>query len=204
MKTRKVFALALCMVLVAVVSVAGTFAYLTSKTDVVQNTFTVGKVAITLDEAAVNEDGTVIENADRVKENVYHLLPGHSYVKDPTVHVDENSEKAWLFVKITVNNKAVIEDQLGITIAALGGFDASKWEVMSNTDENDVRTYILAYKTIVKANDDIVVFTDITVPGTVTNEQLALLDDFQITVVASAIQADGFATYADAYPNAQW
>lgn len=202
LKRKKVFALVLCMVMVAVISVAGTFAYLTSKTDVVQNTFTVGKVAITLDEAAVGDGGqAMIFGADRVMENEYHLIPGCHYWKDPTVHVDANSEKAWLFVKIEINNKSVIEDELDLSFSILEGFDASKWEVMSNTDENDVRTYVLAYKTKVEGGQNVQIFSGFSVPKALTNEDLAKLEDFKINVEAFAIQADGFASYTDAYPQ---
>ena len=83
MKKSKVLITILCAVLLVTVSVLGTLAYLTSQDEVV-NTFTVGKVNITLDEAAVNADGTEIAGADRVKENNYHLIPGQTYVKDPT------------------------------------------------------------------------------------------------------------------------
>ena len=42
-----------------------------------------------------------------------------------------------------------------------------------------------------------VLFNSITVPGFVTGEQLTALNNFNITAVAEAIQADGFAN-ADA------
>ena len=62
MKTKtKALALALCAVLLVVSTVFVTMAYLTSKTDVVTNTFTVGKVTITLDEAKVDEYGNPVD-----------------------------------------------------------------------------------------------------------------------------------------------
>ena len=56
-KTKKVLILGLCAVLLVAASVLGTMAYLTD-TKSVTNTFTVGNVAITLDEAKVKTDGT--------------------------------------------------------------------------------------------------------------------------------------------------
>ena len=53
-KLRKVLLLACSAVLLVCLSVGATLAYLTS-TDTVKNTFTVGKVAITLDEVNVDE-----------------------------------------------------------------------------------------------------------------------------------------------------
>ena len=80
----------LALVLVIAMSVAGTYAYLTSQAEV-KNTFTVGKVAITLDEAKVNQWGVAIAGVDRVNGNTYKLRPGHEYTKDPTVHFQAKS-----------------------------------------------------------------------------------------------------------------
>ena len=60
-KAKKVVALALCAVMLVVGSVAGTMAYLTSSTGDVVNTFTVGNVAITLDEANVEAFGKYLK-----------------------------------------------------------------------------------------------------------------------------------------------
>ena len=57
MRTKtKALTLSLCAVLLVVTTVFATMAYLTSQ-DSVNNTFTVGKVEITLDEAQVNDYG---------------------------------------------------------------------------------------------------------------------------------------------------
>lgn len=96
MKTKsKALLLTLCAVLLVAASVMGTMAYLTS-TDEVNNTFTVGNVKITLDEAKVNIDGTPVTPAERVKANEYKLLPGHTYTKDPTVTVKAVSESSYV------------------------------------------------------------------------------------------------------------
>ena len=97
---RKALLLSVCAVLMMTALVFGTFAYLTDS-ESVTNTFTVGSVGLKLDEAKVNTDGTPVPDADRVKENEYHLLPGMTYTKDPTIHVSSDSEDCWLFVKIT-------------------------------------------------------------------------------------------------------
>ena len=109
MKTRRnALLLTFCAVLLVVASVMGTIAYLTS-TDAVKNTFTVGNVSIKLDEAKVTEDGKIVEGADRVHENDYKLLPGLTYIKDPTVTVENGSEESYVRMKVTFNNaKAII------------------------------------------------------------------------------------------------
>ena len=103
MKTgNKILLWCLGFVAVAAISVAGTLAYLTDQDSVV-NTFTVGKVQITLDETKVNTDGTVVEGAERVQKNEYHLIPGQTYTKDPMITVEENSEEAYVRMMVTLN-----------------------------------------------------------------------------------------------------
>lgn len=110
MKTRRnALLLSFCAVLLVVASVFGTVAYMTSK-DQVKNTFTVGKVAINLDEAKVTEDGKPVEGANRVKENSYKLVPGLTYTKDPMVTVLDGSEASYVRMKVTFNNARTIID----------------------------------------------------------------------------------------------
>ena len=104
MKTKsKALLLTLCAVLLIAASVLGTMAYRTS-TAKVENTFTVGKVEIKLDEAKVNADGIPVEGADRVTANSYKLMPGTTYTKDPTVTVKAGSEESYVRMKVTFNN----------------------------------------------------------------------------------------------------
>lgn len=108
MKTKsKALLLTLCAVLLIAASVLGTMAYLTS-TAKVENTFTIGKVEIKLDEAKVTTDGKPVEGADRVLQNQYKLMPGTTYTKDPTVTVLEGSEESYVRMKVTFNNAAEI------------------------------------------------------------------------------------------------
>ena len=101
MKSKhKALLLSMCAVLLVAVSVFGTLAYLTDQ-EAVTNTFTVGQVGLSLDEAEVNPDGTQ-KSEKRVQKNEYHLLPGHTYIKDPTVTVDEKSEDAYVRMMVKV------------------------------------------------------------------------------------------------------
>ena len=112
MKKRNALLLSMCAVLLVAVSVVGTFAYLTDK-DVVTNTFTVGAVGLSLDEAEVNLDGTYKNGHDtRVKGNAYKLLPGHTYYKDPTVTVDAGSEDAYVRMIVKVEGVDLLKRAL--------------------------------------------------------------------------------------------
>lgn len=94
-KTKKALLLSLCAVMLVTASVLGTMAYLTS-TDEVVNTFTVGNVAITLDETDV-DNSTPGEN-DRDQANEYKLMPGKEYVKDPILMPQREIDLAmWYF-----------------------------------------------------------------------------------------------------------
>jgi len=249
---KKTLVLFACAVLLVVGSIFGTLAYLTD-TETVTNTFTVGNVGLTLDEAKVDDMGDVLKydeteksyvkvakvdgesiadyiaKGDRVKENSYHLLPGHTYVKDPTVTVDANSEESYVRMMVKVEN--IDQLKLAFTDAQYYGtdgvfllqllcldddngvctWDSTKWlmknyteSTSSTTDEatQDTTTVTTGtyefryYQTVAKSDSATklpALFTHITVPGTVDNDSLALLNTVQIKVTAHAIQADGFA-----------
>ena len=111
MKKMKTVLLCISMVILVFASVMGTLAYL-SDTDGVVNTFTVGKVVITLDEADVDENGVVVGN-DRVKANEYHLIPGGTYVKDPTLTVKKGSEASYVRMLVTISDFADLKAVFG-------------------------------------------------------------------------------------------
>lgn len=188
----KAIVIALCAVLLVAASVLATLAFLKS-TDSVENTFTVGKVEITLDEAKANEYGDVADATVRVKGNTYKLIPGHEYVKDPTVHLEKGSEASYIFVKVE-NDLEKIEVKGDTTIAA---------QIIENgwTALDDVAG---VYYKQVEANpdkaEDYLVFSSFILAG---DADVAGHKDAKITVTAYAIQADGFETAAEAWANAQ-
>ena len=201
----------LALVLVIAMSVAGTYAYLTS-TDTVKNTFTVGNVAIKLDEAKANADGSLYDNGvTRVDANSYKLLPGHKYNKDPMVTVLKGSESSYVKMTVTFSKAAELDAIFAPTGANMtsifNGYDRANWIYKGNTENtgDNTRTYEFWYKAPVAAPDADValdaLFDSITVPGTINNDQLATIKDMTITVNAYAIQADGFADAADAWDH---
>lgn len=186
MKTKtKAIALTLCAVLLVVASVMGTMAYLTSK-DTVTNTFTVGNVSITLDEAKVDKYGVLDGTASsRVKANSYDLVPGHTYTKDPTVTVAANSEPCYVFVKVEngLSSFEATNNTIASQITTTNGWTAL---------ENETGVY---YKTVAAANTDtsLVVFSSFTLSDTANSvDGWNNLGSSNITVKAYAIQKDGF------------
>lgn len=194
---KKTLTVLLALVLVIAMSVAGTMAYLTS-TDTVTNTFTVGNVKITMDEKDTDHDNNTADNVAqpdgsvRDKANSYKLIPGHPYTKDPTIHVDANSEECWLFVQVT-NEIAAIEDQTNTVASQM---TAKGWSLVTG------ETNVYAYRDKVSAGSSVVVFDGFTIAGDVNNTTLATYSGKTIVVKAYAVQAEGFATSAAAWEKA--
>ena len=178
-------------------------AYLTD-TKTVTNTFTVGSVAITLDEAKVNLDGqplneknevvTNVANAHRQTTNDYKLMPGKTYTKDPTVHVTANSEDAYIFVKVE-NGIAAFEAE-GNKIAKQ--IADNKWTAL----ENNPGVYYKEY-TKNAARQDLVVFENFKIADNANTKAgwgNINANSTKVTITAYAIQNDGF----EGKPDLAW
>ena len=194
---KKILVACLCVAL-AMLTIAGTtLAYLTSQ-DKVENTFTVGKVAITLDEAKVdnlgnplNEAGKPVDNvkaAHRQKANSYKLMPGHTYVKDPTVHVTAGSEKCYVFVKVE-NGIANLESKAAGYKSIATQITDNKW--LSVSGETGVYYQIVDASTSEK-NIDLTVFSSFTLADDANSHTDWSKSDIKVNVTAYAVQYDGF------------
>lgn len=219
-KTRRILMLLGCAVLLVCLSVGATLAYLTSQTDPVVNTFTVGNVQITLDERDVDVYGVPVPSAspERVTANEYKLMPGHKYMKDPKIHVAAGSEACYLFVKV-VNGIAGLEapDVEGETPTSIKSqMDQNGWVELDGISNVyyynfnihstngvagvvDARTeakHVPVFEQIILRTDANDYFNQYPV-----DESKGVLEA-NITVQAYAVQADGFDTAADAYDAA--
>lgn len=198
-KMKKFALIAVCAALLVCVTVGATVAWLTSKTDEVVNTFTVGDVKITLDEAEVTTAGVPVENAARVTANEYHLLPGNQYVKDPTVHVDAKSESCIVFVKVENGIKNIeapttaiyknIEDQMaGYGWQALTGHPGVYYKKATDS--------LLPAE--IPAGKKLKVFDRFMISYDADGDTLKAYKDAKITIKAYAIQ------YMDTTAEAAW
>jgi len=213
MNIKKILLSAVCIVAVAGISVMGTLAYLTDSTAVV-NTFTMGNVDIKLDETIVDVNGDPVdENGNPTQEpvraekgNEYKLIPGKEYTKDPMITVVKGSEESYVRMLVTMNCQKAINEIFDPQLQAetrldafFKGYDSSKWLYKGETTDTtaDTITYEFRYHTTVSAPDADValepLFTTFVAPDFLTGEDLKKLDDFKITVVGHAIQAEGFA-----------
>ena len=168
---------ALSLALVAFASV--TLAWLTAESAEVKNTFTYGKVALTLDEAKVTEYGVPVEGVDRVTGNEYKLIPGQKYTKDPTVHVTKGSEPCYVYVEVVNGLKNVIVDTtIEAQMAANGWNQIGETNIWYYKEAVDVLT--------ATADKDLLVFSSFTLTDDINVEAMATAT---ITVKAYAVQS---------------
>ena len=158
---------------------AGTYAYLTD-TKAVKNTFTTGNVYITLTETGA-ENGL----------NSYHLIPGKSYTKDPTITLNAGSEDAWIAAKITFTGYNAYD--------LLAGGVLKSDAVVVEHKGNVVYVFVKASQV---AGATIKLFETLDVPAEWDNAQLDPLKGMIIDVEAYAVQAYGFANCKEAMQKA--
>ena len=182
---KKITAIFLCVALLATAIVGASLAYFTD-TDNQANTFTVGNVTITLDETDVDKYGVAIPDVPRTDANEYRLIPGHSYTKDPIIHVDSLSEDCYLFVKVV---NGIKNYEAATTIA--DQMTAKDWKVVDADKGIYVYAQGTADKTAVAAGSNVTVFENFTIAdnANITASGAAL----NVDVTAYAVQAEGFA-----------
>ncbi|MBE6634023.1 MAG: hypothetical protein E7620_06750 [Ruminococcaceae bacterium] len=169
MKAKKIVVIALALVLMCGTCIGGTYAWLMAKSDTIQNSFTVGKVAITLEETTGNE---------------YKMIPGATVAKDPKVTVKSGSEECYVFVKVDATNVAnvlVYEIADGWTMLTETATSVVYYREQAATDAD------VAYDVL--KNNQITVAEDVNV-----NTAAATLN-----FTAYAIQKTGMTDAADAW-----
>lgn len=182
MKARsKALLLALCAVLLVAVSVLGTMAYLTSETQVITNTFTVGDINIELTEA-------------KPESKPAKIIPGVDIEKDPKVTVKANSEACWLFVKVEQTG-TFVKDK--VTYSVMTG--TYGWTALPGVDG-------VYYREVDAVTSDtsfgILENNKVTVSETLTKADVNAItaeDQPKLTFTAYAVQKEGIDTAAAAW-----
>ena len=210
MNKRRILAISMSLVIVAILAIGATLAYFTD-TKTATNTFTMGDVKIKLDETNVNDP-----DGDRVSQNEYDVYPGAVVKKDPIVH---NTGKNGAYIRATVNVSnwmnlvgAYYPDfeptfpnegykaALNLLVGELG----EGWSVVG-VEAGDVFTigqfdakFVLKYNGVLASGEDTTaMFKKVIIPAGIDN---ANANSFkEIEIVAQAMQADGFDTWEDAF-----
>lgn len=224
MKKKSLIMLVCALMIVGSVAF-GTIAYLTDRAGV-KNNFTIGNVDIAVDETLVDETGNPVVNPEynpqdpaspphlrTDDENVYPLIPGSEYVKDPTLTVKAGSEESYVRMVVTISNAAELKEifaelQAMYPGSFVNGFDPEEhvtgwdntvwplYDTKENTAANSI-TLEFRHPTAVKpsATEDTVLpalFATLKVPGQLNNSHLQKLQNLSISVYGHAIQSTGF------------
>ncbi len=183
---KRTLALLLALVLVFGAAVGGTIAYLTDTTDPVTNTFTVGKVDITLTET-FNTDTNNDQKNDAWQAQ---LIPGTTYAKDPVVTVTNDSEDCWLFVKFEEkNNPTNYLDYTSNLTEANGWTQGDNTNIPSNVWYRAVAKDATVKSFQLLAGDNIYPTGCISVKDTVTNQNMNTASAAQLVYTAYACQS---------------
>lgn len=191
-KNKKI--LVLLALFLAVFAVGGTLAYLTDTSESATNTFTFGKVNISLSEPTWTTTGST---------NAGSTVPGEEIDKDPTIKVESDSENAFVFAKVTIPTGTAggVADQ---ELFELGTLSAGWIDVTPNSF--GAGEYLFAYGTstamtsVAKNTTLAPVFTTIKSNPNLTETEIAALTNRSADVVvnAYAIQAEGLDSTAPA------
>lgn len=170
---RKIMTAVTAGVLALGLIAAGTLAYLTDTADPVTNTFTVGNIAIDLDEPEYDEP-----------EGGTKLYPGIEVAKDPTVTVKADSEDSYVFM--------LLDNQLNFQV---GGVDVvtlnihANWELVATDGTKTLYRY---HETVLSPAADLALtplFTTLTIDEVlVTSDNIDNFDGQEIIVHAYAHQ----------------
>lgn len=210
MKKKTILVAAIAVMLVAALVVGGTLAYFTD-TKTADNTFTMGNVAIKLDETDVNNP-----EVRTTKGNTYNVYPGQTVTKDPIVH---NTGKNAAYIRATVNvsdwmnlvaayypdfKETFPNDGYKAALNLLVGQLGEGWSVV-DVVKGDIFTigqfdakFILKYDGKLAAGSETTpMFTQVMVPAGLDNANASTFSS--VKVQAQAIQADGFGTWEAAF-----
>ena len=171
---KKIVICALSIAVIICCAVGGTFAWLTTQTGEVRNTFTIGNIDITLAETTSD----------------FKMIPGESIAKDPVVTVKANSEACWLFVKVTESDN--LDDFITYTVD-------SGWTALTGVSGVYYREVAAVSA---DTSFDVLTGNAVTVKDTVTKTMMDALTDNTLptlTFKAYAIQKSGFDTVEAAW-----
>ncbi|MGY3746079.1 hypothetical protein ACWN8P_02380 [Vagococcus salmoninarum] len=176
-KTKKKMVGIIGLGVVVMLGIASTYAFLSDQTALIANTFTVGKVGISLAEPAWELAGPE-----------HKIVPGGTLEKDPTLTVKADSEESYVYLELDFSN-----DLAEFTAYYELDYHAD-WELIASTPQKKVFAYKETVATSKQGTTLPALFTTISFSEELTSETLSQLTAPQINVKGYAIQAQGIAT----------
>ena len=154
-------------------------------------------------ETRLDENGQILKNDDgtvkKFYENTYEaILPGSELHKDPTV---ENTGKysAWVRLTVKVTKAEQWIDALGkdYDLGQMFNFNGEDWHgTGAPTLANNTLTYVFYSNAPLAAGETSALFDGMTIPTSLTAEDMIALTNFQIIIEGDAIQSDNNGTKA--------
>lgn len=189
---NRILLTALAALLLVVVAVGGTVAWLTASTETIKNTFTTAGVDITLTETF---------NTDTDNDNVKdawsaQLIPGQTYTKNPVVTVlDTTDVDIYLFVKFEETNTPSTYLTYTSTLTAANGWtQGNDTEIPDNVWYREVKAADTTKSWKLLDGDKV------TVKSELTNDTMASANATpELKYTAYAIQKDNVGTVAEAW-----
>lgn len=173
MNVKKVAATTAALSLTAAVAVGGTLAWLTAKTDTIENTFTIGNVGIKLQEKQGEEWKTA---GVGFTGQQYTVTPGIDITKEAKVTVDDGSEKSIVYLKVV--KQGDFDKYFDATV------DTNNWTPLAG--------HANYYWKVAEENAELGILTDNKVdPNESTLVNGVQLDGVALSFQAAAIQYDG-------------
>ncbi len=127
-RNMKIFSAALALVLVFGAVVGGTLAWLMDKTESITNTFTAGKVDISMKEVYGTGDNDYLDAGENAEKD-FKMIPGDQLTKDPIITVDADSEACYLYVEVNASEN----------LAAYIDYDmVDGWIQLNDAEDNPV------------------------------------------------------------------
>lgn len=210
MEFKKIITLIICVALVAVSATAATVAYFTDTSEDI-NTFVFGNVKMSLDEAKVDKNGVPVDDERTTSGNAYHLVPGGTYTKDPTVTVKKGTDGAYIRLLVTVSGFGTVKEVFGSGFLPenfVEGWDKEKWVYSGATEipaENTVTYEFRYYKTVSATEEDVKLeplFKKLLLPGDSVDlegvKKLAAAG-VSVSVTGHGIQSAGFENADEAW-----
>jgi predicted ribosomally synthesized peptide with SipW-like signal peptide len=153
-----------------------------------------------------DEDNWEWEPADRTSDDQeYTLIPGHEYVKDPTVHIEKGSEACYVIIAVSNIEPEWESDEDDYTTIAKQ-IEKNEWNKIDTSKTRlryaeDGYTYYWKYVDKEEADEnakepeyiDLVIFSNFKVGAQATPT------DGKIDVKVTVTQADGFEDAVDAW-----
>lgn len=181
MKNKKVLMAVASTALVAVVGIGATLAYFTDQAEA-ENIVTMGHVDIDLTEKSEDEDSVMIEDGLRFD----NVMPGDVISKIPTITVAEDSQDAYVRMKMTITPA----EGSGITAEDIGLLETGLRKNITNKsgwsyNGNDGYYY---YNDALAATEAVDFFQYVDIPAEWTNNTAD--GSFTIKLQAEAIQEE--------------